>query len=126
MTNTTLTVITFETEPFVYRNRKGEYAGICVRILKQLSNDLGFHYVIRESEDEHFGVETDGEWSGLIGELIRPTGYADMAIQTISVTENRSRVVNFTAPFMMSGISAMMEATDTSRGEFLRSLSIIY
>ena len=114
MSNKVLRVITFETDPFVYHNRKSEYSGICIKILRQLSKDLGFEYTINESVDAHYGVEADGKWTGLIGALQR--NEADMALQTISVTEDRSKVVDFTAPYMMSGISAMMEATDMTGG----------
>ena len=119
--NKVLRVVTFVQEPFVYHNTKSEYSGICIKILRQLSKDLGFEFNITESDDAHYGIETNGEWSGLIGALHR--NEADMAVQTISVTEERSGVVNFTAPFMMSGISAMMEATErTGQGKSRESL----
>ena len=110
-----LRVVTFLTKPFVYYDTKLQLTGICIKILKQLSRDLNFEYNISRIDDAHYGSEmTNGEWSGLIGELQRDN--ADIAIQAISVTEERSRVVNFTAPFMMSGIAAAMEATNEDRG----------
>ena len=110
-----LRVVTFLTKPFVYYDTKMQLTGICVKILKQLSRDLNFDYNISRINDCHYGSETmDGKWSGLIGELQRDN--ADIAIQAISVTEERSRVVNFTAPFMMSGIAAAMKATHVDQG----------
>ena len=142
-----LRVVTFITKPYVYRNRKNELVGTCIKILNQLSNDLGFNYKINCAKQDQYGVENTGaplikfvifslswqdeysiqeihkieyfstlagKWTGLIGEL--QENRADIAVQTISVTENRSKVVNFTAPFTMTGITAMMEEQQHDAG----------
>ena len=77
---------------------------------------MGFEAVIDDYGSENYGAKEDnGTWTGLVGELYY--NRSDMAVQTITVTEERSDVVDFTAPFMMSGIAAMMEANDRQWGK---------
>ena len=113
---TTLRVTSFIQKPYFYENELGEFTGICRRILRQLEEDLGFEAVIDDYGSENYGAKLDnGTWTGLVGELYY--NRSDMAVQTITVTEERSDVVDFTAPFMMSGIAAMMEANDRQWGK---------
>ena len=98
-------------------DEKGEHSGICHKILQQLQEDLAFTADIKFFNHTNYGSydETTKNWTGLIGEL--QAGNADMAAQTITVTAQRGAVVNFTAPFMMSGIAAMMKAVNSQGGK---------
>ena len=70
----TLRIVTREEHPFIIKTLKnGEvtYEGCCIDILKAIQKELRndkFNYIIYEVEDNQYGVEIDGKWSGLIGE----------------------------------------------------------
>ena len=50
--------------------------------------------------------DENGEWNGMIGELIRNEG--DLAIAPLTITSQRQQVVDFSKPFMNVGISIMV------------------
>jgi hypothetical protein len=73
-----------------------------------LSKNLDFNYKIRLVNDSKYGAADDsGVWSGMIGELMK--NEVDMAIAPLTITLSRLRVVDFTQPFLTSGISIMMK-----------------
>ncbi|GFS12028.1 glutamate receptor [Elysia marginata] len=69
---------------------------------------VGFDYQIRFVKDGRYGSpKSNGTWDGMVGELIRHE--ADMAIAPFTITADRSRVIDFTKPFMSLGISIMIK-----------------
>ncbi len=48
----------------------------------------------------------DGNWNGMIGELVRHE--ADLAISSLTITLVREQAVEFSLPFMNLGISIMV------------------
>lgn len=50
--------------------------------------------------------EPNGEWNGIIGELVRHE--ADLAIAGLTILLSRERAVEFSKPFMNLGISIMV------------------
>jgi ionotropic glutamate receptor NMDA 1 len=71
-----------------------------------LENDLGFKADLHVVKDGKYGALNDGKWNGLIGELVR--GEADLAIADLTITDSRSRAVNFTQPFLHSGMNILV------------------
>ena len=64
-------------------------------VLDTLKFDLNFTYIVRQPKDISYGQELDnGSWTGLVGELDKKQ--ADIAVSDLSVTEQRSKVVDFT------------------------------
>jgi len=100
----TLSVTSLEHEPYLMLNDKNGYEGYIVDLLEALSERLGFNYVINPVKDGRYGNEdkVSGKWNGMIGEVIE--GAADMAVMDITVTAEREKAVDFTYPFMFSGI----------------------
>ena len=55
-------------------------------------------------KDGKYGtLNSDGEWEGMIGEVIR--GEADVAIAPLTVTAPREAAVDFTQPFMLAELA---------------------
>ena len=52
----------------------------------------------------HF--QDTGKWNGLVGALI--DGKADMSLASLSITEERSQVIDFSVPFLETGITIIV------------------
>lgn len=66
----------FQEEPFVMVSenvlgKPKKYQGYSIDVLDALSNYLGFKYEIYVAPDHKYGsLQPDGQWNGLIGELV--------------------------------------------------------
>lgn len=81
--------------------------GFCVDLANQIAKIVNFTYEFRLVKDNKFGAkDANGEWSGIIGELIRHE--ADLAIGGLTITLEREQAVEFSMPFMNLGISIMV------------------
>ncbi|CAL1283901.1 unnamed protein product [Larinioides sclopetarius] len=86
------------------------YEGFTIDLIEELSKELHFSYEIREVADKKYGVEIDkqkGIWNGMVGEVL--SGVADMAIADLSISSKREKVLDFTLPFMNTGISILFK-----------------
>ena len=83
--------------------------GFCVDMLEQISELVGFNYVIELVPDRNYGAKnlTTGEWNGLVKELM--DGTADIAIGAMTINFAREEVIDFTKPFMNLGISILFK-----------------
>ncbi len=71
-----------------------------------LKDRLEFTFEMYEVEDGNWGAKVDDEWNGLIGDLI--TGKADMVMTSLKITAERSQVLDFSVPFMETGIAIVV------------------
>lgn len=99
-------------EPYItykpdYLNRTGNdrFEGYCIDLLDQISEILGFNYEIVPVKGDLYGSLKNGEWNGMIRELIDHK--ADIGICDLTITSSRQTVVDFTLPFMNLGISIL-------------------
>ena len=78
-------------------------------MLEQISELVGFNYVIELVPDRNYGAKnlTTGEWNGLVKELM--DGTADIAIGAMTINFAREEVIDFTKPFMNLGISILFK-----------------
>ena len=83
--------------------------GYCIDLLKLLMREVGFSVSIQVVKDGKYGAlnHTTGQWTGLIGEVVR--GDADIAIADLTINEQRSKVVDFTHPFMDAGMGVLVK-----------------
>ncbi|TKR67521.1 hypothetical protein L596_023665 [Steinernema carpocapsae] len=117
-------VATVLVEPFVMIKRGCEtsnssecqgnerFEGYCIDLLKLLSDRIeDFEYEIFLSAGNKYGVkQPDGSWDGLIGYLLN--GGADVVVASLTINQDRERVVDFSKPFMTTGISIMIKKPD--------------
>lgn len=119
MQNKTLIVTTVINAPYVMlrdssTSKKGNerFEGFCVDLIDQLSQLLHFRYEFKLCKDGAYGIKKkDGTWNGMIGELIR--NEADIAIVDLTITSKREDAVDFTLPFMNTGISILYKKPTT-------------
>ena len=72
--------------------------------MKEVAKLVGFNYTIKIVEE--YGIdEGNGNWSGIIGEVVR--GQADLAVADLTINTEREKVVDFSMPFLDLGISIL-------------------
>jgi len=104
-------VVTAISEPYVLKRQSGEFHGFGVDLLDELSKFLRFNYTINIVRDGRYGKEDEnGTWNGMIGEVMR--GEADLAVSDLTITYSRERVIDFTFPFMQSGLAILIKRGD--------------
>lgn len=115
----TLVVTTKRTQPYFMlkstpnkQEGNDQYEGYAVDLIHELSRIVGFKYRFKEVDDGKYGVEEilpNGtvRWNGMIGEIM--SGKADLAIVDLTITSSREEAVDFTLPFMNTGISILFK-----------------
>ena len=82
------------------------YEGYCVDLIKEISVYLGFKYTLKLVPDgKHGGINAQGEWNGMIRELVDKK--ADIAVADLTITYERESAVDFSMPFMNLGIGIL-------------------
>ncbi|NXL03610.1 GLRK protein, partial [Mesembrinibis cayennensis] len=109
----TLTVTTILEDPYVMV-RSAELEGYCIDLLKALAAMLHFSYKVKVVGDGQYGaVSSSGNWTGMIGEILRQE--ADIAVAPLTVTSAREEVVSFTTPFLQTGIGILLRKDTVSQ-----------
>nr|XP_042902174.1 glutamate receptor U1-like [Parasteatoda tepidariorum] len=73
-------------------------SGFDSELIKLLSHALNFEYDIFVPSDNSYGsMDAFGNWTGIVGMVARKE--VDMAFSTISITEERSSVADFSVPY---------------------------
>ncbi|KAI8508399.1 Glutamate receptor 2, partial [Branchiostoma belcheri] len=92
-----------------------QYEGYAVDMLEKIAAIVNFTYKIHIVADGKYGSEneTTGKWNGMVGELIE--GKADLAIAPLTITLVRERVIDFSKPYMSTGISIMIKKPQKSK-----------
>uniref|UniRef100_A0A8D0F6M4 Glutamate receptor n=1 Tax=Strix occidentalis caurina TaxID=311401 RepID=A0A8D0F6M4_STROC len=80
--------------------------GFCIDILKKLAKVVKFSYDLYLVTNGKHGKIVRGVWNGMIGEVYYKR--ADMAIGSLTINEERSEIVDFSVPFVETGISVMV------------------
>ncbi|XP_060951364.1 glutamate receptor ionotropic, NMDA 2C-like [Limanda limanda] len=80
--------------------------GFCIDILKKLSRTIKFSYDLYLVTNGKHGKLVRGTWNGMIGEVVYRR--ADMAIGSLTINEERSEIIDFSVPFVETGISVMV------------------
>ncbi|XP_067860563.1 glutamate receptor ionotropic, NMDA 2C-like [Heptranchias perlo] len=80
--------------------------GFCIDILKKLAKTVKFSYDLYLVTNGKHGKKVRGTWNGMIGEVFYQR--ADMAIGSLTINEERSEIVDFSNPFVETGISVMV------------------
>ena len=134
MKNLQLVITTVLNEPYTMLRDSAErkegndrFEGYGIDLIEELSKILQFKYTFQLVKDKAYGVKNkNGEWNGMIGEILR--GEADLAVADLTITSKREEAVDFTLPFMNTGISILFKkptAKVTSLFSFLSPFSMV-
>ncbi|KAK4474533.1 hypothetical protein MN116_001679 [Schistosoma mekongi] len=86
---------------FVYVD--GCCSGLTMDLLMELMKDLNFDVEMYEVMDGYWGAWTPDGWNGIIRDLM--DNRADMAVTSLKITPNRSQQIEFSVPFLETGIA---------------------
>ena len=95
------------------------FEGYAIDLIKELSKILGFQYRIKLSDDRRYGMQSNGTWHGMIGEVA--DGRADLAVADLTITSKREEAVDFSYPFMTTGISILYKRPSVPQAHKLKS-----
>ncbi|XP_035666987.1 glutamate receptor ionotropic, delta-2-like isoform X2 [Branchiostoma floridae] len=125
MRNGTLRVVTILEAPFTMKEKTADgsykYTGFCVDMINELSRMLKFDYDLYEVPDRTYGAMTDdGEWSGMVGQLVNDK--ADIALAAFTITAQRERVVDFSERYMDYGTGLLMMRSNKEKQNYFAFL----
>ncbi|CAG0899600.1 unnamed protein product, partial [Cyprideis torosa] len=119
--NKTIVVSTILSDPYTMYKESShklegndQFEGFCVDLVEEMSKKLKFNYTIKLADDGVYGSsirDADGNivgWDGIIAEVI--SGVADIGIGDLTINTDRSQGVDFTTPWMNTGISILFIA----------------
>ncbi|CAH8653816.1 unnamed protein product [Schistosoma curassoni] len=78
-------------------------SGLTMDLLMELMKDLNFDVEMYEVKDGFWGAWTPDGWNGIIRDLM--DNRADMAVTSLKITPNRSQQIEFSVPFLETGIA---------------------
>ncbi|XP_046372595.2 glutamate receptor ionotropic, NMDA 2B-like [Haliotis rufescens] len=84
--------------------------GLSIDLLFELSAELEFDYELFEVYDGQWGAEVNKEWNGLVRVLLDKK--ADMVITSLKINPERSTAVDFSVPFLKTGITIIVSIRD--------------
>ena len=116
-----LVVATVLSDPYVMKDVKEKrpiYKGFAMDLIEEVAKLVDFKYTI-VVKNEYGVVDDNGNWSGIIGDVI--DGRADLAVADLTINYDREKVVDFSMPFLDLGISILYVSEEQSRSHDLFS-----
>uniref|UniRef100_A0A3B4D0U6 Glutamate receptor n=1 Tax=Pygocentrus nattereri TaxID=42514 RepID=A0A3B4D0U6_PYGNA len=97
--------------------------GFCIDILKKIAKTVKFTYDLYLVTNGKHGKKVNGTWNGMVGEVVAKN--AHMAVGSLTINEERSEVIDFSVPFIETGISVMVSRSNgtVSPSAFLEPFS---
>ncbi|OCT60655.1 glutamate receptor ionotropic, NMDA 2C [Xenopus laevis] len=84
--------------------------GFCIDILKKLARTVKFSYDLYLVTNGKHGKLVRGMWNGMIGEVYYRR--AHLAIGSLTINEERSEIIDFSVPFVETGISVLVSRSN--------------
>ena len=82
-------------------------SGFCVDLLNKFSNDLSFDFHMVRVKDGKWGGVENGEWNGLVAELINKE--ADIVMTSVKINSGREEVIDFSVPFLEVSLTSVFQ-----------------
>ena len=82
-----------------------KYSGLIFALLDMIGTRLNFTYIVKEPADGLWGTNADGEWNGMVKQLI--DSEVLIAAASFAVSQERQQVVNFTSSIDLQPYSFM-------------------
>ncbi|KAB5554271.1 hypothetical protein PHYPO_G00048410 [Pangasianodon hypophthalmus] len=97
--------------------------GFCIDILKKIARNVKFTYDLYLVTNGKHGKKINNVWNGMVGEVVYKK--AVMAVGSLTINEERSEVIDFSVPFVETGISVMVSRSNgtVSPSAFLEPFS---
>ncbi|XP_018594779.1 glutamate receptor ionotropic, NMDA 2A-like [Scleropages formosus] len=97
--------------------------GFCIDILKKIAKSVKFTYDLYLVTNGKHGKKINNVWNGMVGEVVYKK--AVMAVGSLTINEERSEVIDFSVPFVETGISVMVSRSNgtVSPSAFLEPFS---
>ena len=85
--------------------------GFCIDLLELLKYDLNFDADLYIVKDSVYGDKVNNTWVGMVGDVVH--GKADLVLAALTINAQRSKVIDYTGPYMVGGvaIATMVEKT---------------
>lgn len=80
-------------------------SGFCIDLLQLFAEQIGFTYDLSRVSDGKWGTIHRGKWNGLVAELVNRK--VDMALSSLMINSEREEAVDFSVPFMDSGVAVL-------------------
>ncbi|CAH1252694.1 GRIK4 [Branchiostoma lanceolatum] len=111
------TVIVGAVEHAVYLKKKedGSYEGFDQDVLDEISKLTGLDFRIKPPDDGRYGMQVDGQWSGMVQELIDKK--IDMAMG-LYITAMRERHIDFSKPLLAEHMEMLIKKPMTVQTEW--------
>uniref|UniRef100_A0A673MKK1 Glutamate receptor n=1 Tax=Sinocyclocheilus rhinocerous TaxID=307959 RepID=A0A673MKK1_9TELE len=98
------------------------FEGFCIDLLKELASILGFSFEIHLVPDGKYGFQDDkGQWNGMIKEIMEHR--ADLAVAPLTITFMREKAIDFSKPFLNTGISILYRRPNSTNSGFFSFLN---
>ncbi|MEQ2218290.1 Glutamate receptor ionotropic, NMDA 2A, partial [Xenoophorus captivus] len=85
--------------------------GFCIDILKKIARNVKFTYDLYLVTNGKHGKKINNVWNGMVGEVV-VYKKAIMAVGSLTINEERSEVIDFSVPFVETGISVMVSRSN--------------
>ncbi|XP_062874463.1 glutamate receptor ionotropic, NMDA 2A [Trichomycterus rosablanca] len=97
--------------------------GFCIDILKKIARNVKFTYDLYLVTNGKHGKKINNMWNGMVGEVVYKK--AVMAVGSLTINEERSEAIDFSVPFVETGISVMVSRSNgtVSPSAFLEPFS---
>ncbi|XP_072318857.1 glutamate receptor ionotropic, NMDA 2A-like [Eucyclogobius newberryi] len=97
--------------------------GFCIDILKKIARNVKFTYDLYLVTNGKHGKKINNMWNGMVGEVVYKK--AEMAVGSLTINEERSEAIDFSVPFVETGISVMVSRSNgtVSPSAFLEPFS---
>ncbi|KAK6640098.1 hypothetical protein RUM43_008375 [Polyplax serrata] len=118
----------FEYHATKYKYKSSCCYGLAMDLLENVAQELEFEFHLYIIPDGAYGARSHvweqgsprSKWNGIVGDLV--SGAAHMSFAALSVSKQRSQVIDFSTPYFFSGVSFLAAPTHKSEVPLLAFL----